>query len=64
MSRTSHSDPRIPAAYGSGGSRQDLIGQVLAAPGALLRSTTKPDLVPFAALATSKTPARPTPRRN
>ena len=64
MPRPGQSDPRVPAAYGSGESRQDLIGQALAAPGALLRSTEKPDLLAFAVLATSRIPARPNARRN
>jgi hypothetical protein len=64
MTHTGQTEPRIPAPHGPGQSRQDLIGQALAAPGALLHSTTKPDLLAFAALATSRIPARPTARRN
>lgn len=40
----------------SGKSRTDLVHKALAAPGALLCSTTKPDLVEFAALARTRSP--------
>jgi type IV secretory pathway TraG/TraD family ATPase VirD4 len=40
----------------SGKSRQDLVHKVLAAPGALLCSTTKPDLLEFTALARTRRP--------
>lgn len=40
----------------SGKSRTDLVHKALAAPGALLASTTKPDLVEFAALARTRRP--------
>ncbi|MDA3644394.1 TraM recognition domain-containing protein [Saccharopolyspora indica] len=40
----------------SGKSRQDLVHKALAAPGALVCSTTKPDLVEFAALARTRRP--------
>ena len=40
----------------SGKSRRDLVHKALAAPGALLCSTTKPDLLEFAALARTRRP--------
>jgi hypothetical protein len=65
MTRTARSDPRIPttAVYESGESRQALVDDALAAPGALLGSTTKLDLVGFTALATVENPARSNTRR-